>query len=1712
MVKATSPASSGPAGSLFEGQIGAYYMLSMLTGAEPRGLPNTTIERVELQRAAEGHPLDDVIVHAFNQRGEPAVLEIQVKRSITFTPTDPVFQAVMSQIVEASKKPDFRNKRYELAIAIARTSRQIDGAYQDVLTWARELGDAKTFMERIERHGSANPRMRTFLKTFKVHLENAGANYNDEKVWQLLRKLQILVFDFTSQGSSSEELVKERAIHALHPEQISRAGDLWSNLTELSIRAAASGGDRTRDQLIEDLTAQSYRLAGNRQYRSARTALAEASQNALNDIDDKVGGIMLTRHERVAAVHAALDEGRYVEIRGDAGVGKSGVLKHFARQIASEAQVIVLSPGRTTSKGWMAMRAQIGFDGNARELLWDLAADGAAVLFLDGLDMFDDEERRTVVDLVREAANVPGFSVIVTARRNFGVEEQNWLPADALDQLGPATPVMISELDEAEIDELRYLAPKLAALLTDSHPAREVTRNLFRLARLVSQSMDEPVPRTEIDMAKQWWQTADGRYDDDHRERARLLKALAVQALSSSAPLDVSDHPASAVNALVMSETLRDLKGDHVAFRHDVLREWAIANLLSSEPGKISRFHLNRPAPGSLARGVELTARMVIEYAPDSSHWQSLLEMLSSEGMHGSWRRSVLLSLVRSEIGVDLLASVSDLLLTDRSRLLRELIRTVMAVDVEPASKLFTAVGVDPSVIPSSLNVPSGQSWYRLILWLLALGEDLPAAAIPDVVDLYTSWSGGMIGLDPLTPKLLTWLHHWLTEIETTRETKTYRDRRAPFDGELDYDQISHLKQDLLTGFLLFCNRTPKLAVEYLQSVLQRKHNDNVVRSIINFRGALAQAAPKELVELTASALIPKHQPDKQRHRHREFKEPFNFIDHVFIPVSPAQGPFLELLTHAPEHGLSLIRQLVDHAILFNSGGRKFDSDAINITFPDGESVFPWIHSYTWSRQNGPYSCITSALMALEAWAHTRIEKGDTFDNVLADILGTPGSPAAYLLVAVDLLLSHWPRSREVAVPFLASPELLCLDRQRQALDNVKFPDFFGLSELQKEPSGLASLASLKKRHSRNLSLDQIIGQYAVYGPEELRKTLEELLHQAVERLGVPDEQSDFGDPSFMVAHALNLADPINWQEKSVELDGTQTVIREYIPPKIESEHLKFMHETSREQFADNNMQNALQLALEDPSHSSIELAAAAVLWAKGAVTKEMDDGSDNDWMREQAVLTSAMIVMRDGDAKLRAKHETWVRSIFIRALQTEKDSAHRFRSGIRFNPVAIAFVGFVHLLQDNNTPEDVRALLTIAARDDPAAAHGFGASASVLSAIDEHLPLSMLRCAFTACIQPNREWDLPEKELAGRIERYQQRVQAALDAEVAWLADECAEPNWPTFPSEQVHARSRRGIRIGKSHIEESALPSTEPEEYTDHQAAALWLSNTASLVDVIKRPWLRDIIYNYGTWTATANGAGLDQGEDITNKPMEWNNAYFNLLAHCLPGMEPQEVDQLALTPISSLPDESFFDVVTQFLHSVDEVYFNDQVLQEVEAVRIRSVLGKRLMLSNGWRRLAGIRSSSIEMHIGPAIAVFFFNNHIFSQPPECYLLEKGIDQLDAFIPVLEKLVEKGSCLFVALATLNLLEVSTRRGHLQFIVTSAKAWLANYSDDSSFWVDHGIGRRVCTLIDGLLLQEQELLTPEHPVRLDIDAMLATMIQLGVAEAGRLETSLIDG
>lgn len=1706
----TSTTASGPAGAYFEGQVAAFYLLAMLCGAPPRGLPGTTIDRISLQQANTGRPLDDVIVHAFDGFGRPAVLEIQVKRTITFTPADPVFRKVVGQIAAAVRRSDFWSTEYSLAIATARGSRKIDGPYQDVLALARQIGEANTFVSQLKLPGVANDDMRTFVRTFQVHLKEEGAPHDDEATWKLLRRLQILTFDFTAPGSVSEDLARERALRALHTDDASRVDAFWGNLIELAISVAKNGGDRTRATLLESLYPRGFHFSPDRRHARAREALAEHARLALADIDNTVGQVVLTRHERVAAVQEAFDIGRYVELRGDAGVGKSGVLRQVAETLQTEGHVLVLTPGRCVPRGWTAMRAQLNFEGTVHELMIELANNGGAILFIDNLDSFNSEERLTVVDMLRAAADVPGVSVLATARTEFGVEDPSWLPEDALARLKCAPPVMIETLSKAEIEQLANCDPALGPLLSEHHPARQVTRNLFRLARVASKPAADPLPHTEAEMASLWWLTADGERDTGWRDRARLLRDLARQTLAGPDGLDVSTQSAQPIDALVQSGTLRSLSADRVSFRHDVLREWAIACALRDDVNLIGRLDLKLPVVATLARGIELAARMMAESATDGFEWKNFLDRLSGDDAHKSWRRAAILALARSEAAAAVLPRVQAVLFANRALLLRELLRTIMAIEVVPASTVFSAAGADPNLVPAGVTVPRGPTWLALVLWLLSLGDGVPAESIPEVVDLYSKFSIGTLGFTAITPLTTRQVYRWLRLMEPKRSPPGLADGPRFWEG-LERGQVQSVLRDLRYGFIMFARTTPDLAAEYLRAVSQDEHNDELVRSILTMRGTLAQAAPTELAALTEQALIGKARPRNHRLQDKH-DDAFTFFDYEFIPASPAHGPFFELLLHSRADGLWLIRRLVDHAIAHGTHGRDADDDAIMLAYAEGVRSFPWTRTYFWSR-NSNYYAITSAFMALEAWAHQRVEAGDPFEAVLKDVLGPEGSCAAYLLVAVDLIISHWPKSATSAAEFLGCPELLCLDHTRAAHDQLEARDFFGWKTLQPEPRGPVSVAELRKRLSRGMALDELIGNYVFSTESEQLKKMTGLLRDAADRLGPAGAKANLGNPEFMVIHALNLADPANWHEVDVQRqDGSTAKARQYVSPAAEYNHLRELRNAAATKSSDFEMQSSITLGIEHPSHFTIEQLQSAIAWASSPAPEppelpENDHDDTSPSMRTEAVLATAMMVMRDGNSSLLDTHGDWARARLQEALASYGyDPVHQIRTGLRFNPIAIAYTGLIYALSNRNNQEDVKALLAVAAEGRHAAAHGLGAAIDALSNADERLPRAILRCALRACIVPLHKWDISESEKALRSEQRKMLAATAVDAEMAWLDGTGPEPDWPVFPKEHVRPRRRLRLPVASMQLEELREADAQPsEEQVYHQTAALWLRQVQELGNADKFPWLRDISNTYMSWTIAANGGELPDGEEADDTPSKWNSAFFALIARCTVGLNQAEVTDL-VEPILALPEQNFFSVLADFLRNFDALYFGGGNIDTSVAVAVRSLFAERMMESWGWRRLKGTKETSIERRIAPAIATLFFNDYNFVAPTKCYLREKSVDQLGPFLTVLALLIQSGSSPFVSLVLLNLLEVSPRGEHISLLVKAGKIWLATYPDFRSFWVDHGFGKRWCGIIERIHILAPMAIDANGTSRADVDNIVAELVSLGISEANRLE------
>ncbi|WP_226577287.1 hypothetical protein [Acuticoccus sediminis] len=1680
--RGSSPASRGGAGIYIEGELGAFYALALLAGTEARGLPGARLERIRFQGADRGFALDDIILEGVGAEG-PCLLEIQSKRDATFAPKDKTFEDVARQVAR-SGQGHVPEECHHLAVATQRTSRTISGAYQDVLLWARDAENGSEFFARLKAEGVANDQMRQFAATFRNHLVTHGVTDDDDLIWRRLRRFQILEFDFESTSPLSRTHALMLARLVLAHEDVPRAEGLWSALIELAISTGRTGGALDRDAIRAELQRRGFRLAGDRDHRPARALLRETARQTLENIRTTVAGVHLPRHAAIAATGEALDGARFVLLSGGPGVGKSGVFRGIAERAGRESTLLVFDSDTTPAGGWIAFAGRFGIQGLAGSFLADIAASGGGLICIDGIDMITDPaQQRTINDVLREAGRIEGFRVIASARADSEIQATDWLADDLRTTFGPSRTVTVDDLTDAEAEALTAAAPHLRSILAAGAPAAPIARNLHRLSRLARLN-DAASIRTEAGLAKHWWDRADDAPLPAVRPAQRILADLAQSALAGERDVELAEDGQARAH-LLGRRTLREVRRDRIDFQHDVLRDWAIGAWLAEDPERVSGLDLTRPPSPRVQRGIEFAARFVLEGQQGVGAWTDILKRLEKLEANGGWRRAALLAIVRSEAAPHLLEQATLILLADDSAQLKELIVAILALETVAAREV---IGPDVQLeVPQSLRIGRGGHGLAVLLWASRHRAQIPIAAVAPIVDLVGTEALLLLAIPPFARPVATMLYDWLLQLDL-------RDRSVIIPmGSNTTSQNERTRRsvvaDLRTAALLLSQHAPDEAKSYLREAT-REGDPFKTREILKSSSALAAAAPEELASLVKSNL---KKPKRDRKFGRDpLEEAFSHADGDFQPSSPAQPPFLDLLNVAPAVGLPLIHHLVDTAVTFATKGQEPSSaDGFTIVFDDGPRFFPWRDTYLWSRDQSRSYAVGSALKALEAWGHQRLDAGDSVGDVVRDVMGPSGSCAAFLLVAVDLLLSHWPKTRVALMPFLTDPALLAVERGRVGYEQ------FGIGRSlhdYNEPKGRVMLADLADRPSRRTALEAALPEYLA--DNELGRALRERLAEAVARIGPYSENADFGDAGFMGAYALNRLNAENWVELR---DGRMG----YQSPPEEADHFARQENKSSGALAELNLDARIRLAFRGGEQATSQTARDAVIRAAGALPVGTDD--DGPQGVQAPLIMTALLVARDGDDALLAEHEGWVRTVIDRTLTVAENDKTRWHKMLDYNCPAIAILATIHLWRRGGEVKDRDRLIELAARYPGDGCVAFAEGRETVVAEDRRVFKAAMRAALSACVwrwHPHNEDDAIQLAFE---EARTSTVDRAVAAEIAWL-DGAAEPDWPVFPVEAP--RRRRGFHLPAARGASEDHREDDPTEYDPHggvvhadtKNAAKWLGVHDGLSHRGMR-WDGEIVATYAAWTADRNGAGQDSSFQAEAWHDEWNDAFYAHLAHVLMDAPDERFEQ-ELARVVLLPDDMFARAASVIARAADVIYFNDPTCPAGRAVVLRRRLVERAVTMQSWQFDHEPGALSIDYDTRDLFGTLLFNQANALRGTSSYLVPSVADRIDPLLDAVSALQNGGRTTYIALCTMNALLVRPHSRHLNFVLDATEAWHARLPGHDGLWHGMGVGRKVVEWLEAAIEEDPELVDPAHSARPRIDRLLDRLINAGVAPA----------
>ncbi len=682
----SSPISTGNVGSDFESLVGAYYLAMVLLQSTPRGQDAGTAKEVRFQRLYEGEPLDDLIIVSELPIGE-AKLAIQVKRDFAFGEKDETFDEIMRASWETFKSPKFILGKDRFGFAIELPPKVVSEHYQNVLTRARNSASAEDFIKGFSIPGLFRKQQDSFVKLIRKKLSlYEGKDIKDNELWNFLRSMVILDFDFHRTGSRDQSYIIEILSHLILPEEHIRSIDLFSQLHRYAASEAKGvAGSLNLDILREKLMLSGFPLLSPPDCRGDIKRLQEHGDFILKDIKSDIEGLILNREDIIYEAGEKIKGHSLLELIGSPGVGKSAILKSLVELQRAEGPVLVLAWDRIDVIGWNGFSNYLRLERSLQEILIAISSNSNPCIFIDGIDrILGSGPRKVINDIFRNLKETPlshddskHWTVVITAREDNLQEVHSWIDWNSI---GKIEQLKINDFEDRDVDVVFESNPRLKPLLALPQ-LKPIIKNPFMLRLIVDQRMipephERPNIASEVEVSKTWWRNVVGKDVETGRERQRALIQLGKEDMLLPGRWLSGDGISSTIlRSLELDHILlKDEDRDMYRFSHDLLEDWVLYRVLDKERDNLSGYLKEISQPFGLLRPIQLLGQSFLESRGNEVIWLTLLRQLGEDNdISIRWRQALLTAPILSTRAQVLLDQVKSYLKDDNAKYLIDL-------------------------------------------------------------------------------------------------------------------------------------------------------------------------------------------------------------------------------------------------------------------------------------------------------------------------------------------------------------------------------------------------------------------------------------------------------------------------------------------------------------------------------------------------------------------------------------------------------------------------------------------------------------------------------------------------------------------------------------------------------------------------------------------------------------------------------------------------------------------------------------------------------------------------------------------------------------------------------------------------------------------------------------------------------------------------------
>lgn len=727
----------GGGGTNFEQNVQTAFLVTMLIGGDVPCVPSSTISEIALQVTNLGFETDDLMVVAKSVNEEHRLL-IQIKHNIAFTLQSQVWKEVLTAFWKDFNNTSFNKGTDKLIVVSSGLTKNDRNHLKTLFNWANTHSCATNFISEVNRIKAK----REQLDIFRTILKEANNNtaLTDEALWEFLKCVDVLEYDFLNEGSVSKTYFLNLIKLCKNKSSILDEKGIWDCILSYVSNINPNGGSVTLESVkIQDFYKQ-FDITQILPYSKAVAKLKKDSAAILQPIKSFVGfgdnAIHFQRTELLENLLKSITDFQFTFVVGKPGMGKTAIIKELLSKDYSNASIFVFRADQFNAPTLANVFSNAGISESIEDIFTSVSLIPDKIVFIDACEkLLESDPECAFMEFISLIKTHPDVKVVLTSRKY------------AFDLLSLKFDISYNELQTIEIPSLGDNEFDLAS---DRYANLNVLAKNEKIKELLLCPKYLDFTLRTIDKTKNnlsnisatgfkellWNELVVDSQNTKNGLPIKREKAFMSIAVKRAKKMKLFTKPDDDIDA----EALVRLEKDDVIFQekdnrrysptHDILEDWALTRYVSEKyedsPDQ-KNFLMSLGTEPAIRRAFRL---WVENHLNDNTvRLTELIRIsLSDTTIENYWADEILTAVFRSENCANFFKTFEKELLLNDCRLFNKCLNIIRTCCKE---SFF--------IYDNNYLVPIGDGWKSALLFINSHSQQLDSIKMP-IIAFITDW------------------------------------------------------------------------------------------------------------------------------------------------------------------------------------------------------------------------------------------------------------------------------------------------------------------------------------------------------------------------------------------------------------------------------------------------------------------------------------------------------------------------------------------------------------------------------------------------------------------------------------------------------------------------------------------------------------------------------------------------------------------------------------------------------------------------------------------------------------------------------------------------------------------------------------------------------------------------------------------------------------